>query len=231
MALEQIGDDIWTAFDPSFKFFGLVQIGTRVTVVKLGDGSLLLHSPIRIDDELQAEIDAIGPVSAIVCPNQFHHMFAEPYVGLYPKAELYGTPSMLKRQKHLKVQHIMDEKFSTPTSWAEKLDLLYLAGTAFEETVFLHRESKTLITSDLIEYFTEHEQWFTRMYLKIMGTYKNPSFPKIVKGFYQDKPRAKVAFEQMLELDFVRMVIAHGNVMVEDDPKGVLRRTYSWLLD
>ena len=231
MKLKSLGDEIWIAADSSFKFLIWLQIGTRMTVVRLRDGGLWLHSPIALSDALKAEIDALGPVRAIVCPNQFHHMFAAGYVTAYPEAKLYGAPSIMKRQKHLSLDYVMGSEFEQPSDWSAALDSVFIAGSAFEETVFYHRTSKTLITSDIIEYFTEHEHWFTRLYLKLMGTYKNPSFPKMIKSFYKDKALARQAFETMLAWDFERMVIAHGNVLVEDDPKGAIRRTYSWLLD
>ena len=68
------------------------------------------------------------------------------------------------------------------------------------------------------------------MYLKLAGTYRNASFPKVVKVLYDDPPRARKAFETMLNWDFQRMIIAHGNALVDDDPKAVLRRSYDWLL-
>lgn len=229
--LEYVDTGIWVSADPSFRFVGLFQIGTRMTVVKLDDGSLWLHSPIRLTAALKDALDGLGVVGAIVCPNRYHHMFAGDYAAAYPNAELYGTPALVRGRKDLNLSAVMDESFTLPAAWQDCLQGLYIAGSQFEETVFLHRESKTLISSDLIEYFTEHEQWFTRMYLKLAGTYRNPSFPKIVKAFYKNRPLAKRAFETMLDWDFDRMIIAHGNVLIEDDPKAALRRSYSWLLE
>lgn len=228
--LDYVDTGIWVSADPSFRFMGLFQIGTRMTVVKLDDGSLWLHSPIRLTPALKGALDGLGAVGAVVCPNRYHHMFAGDYCAAYPEAQLYGTPTLVRSRKDLDLSEVMDESFTVPAAWQGCLQGLYIGGSQFEETVFLHRTSKTLITADLIEYFTEHEQWFTRMYLKLAGTYQNPSFPKIVKALYKDRPLAKLAFETMLGWDFDRMIIAHGNVLIEDDPRAALRRTYSWLL-
>jgi hypothetical protein len=229
--LNQVDAEIWVSADSSFRFAGLFQIGTRMTVVRLADGGLWLHSPTRLTPATKRELDDLGPVSSIVCPNQYHHMFAGEYAAAYAEAKVYGTPALVKRRKDLELSGVMDEAFEAPSAWQESLEELYIGGTRFEETVFLHRSSRTLITSDLIEYFTEHGEWFTRMYLKLAGTYRNPGFPKIVKAMYKDHALAKLAFEAMLAWDFERMIIAHGDVLVDDDPKGVIRRTYRWLLE
>ena len=39
---------------------------TRMTVIRLPDGGLWLHSPTPLDDGLRAAIDALGPVAHIV---------------------------------------------------------------------------------------------------------------------------------------------------------------------
>lgn len=231
MTLTPVDDGLWVVADSSFKFFGLFQIGTRMTVARLEDGSLWLHSPIAFNESIKSALDELGPIKALVCPNQFHHMFVSSYVEAYPDAKLYGAPSIVERQKHLSVDVVMGADFEIPSTWQAVFDAVFIGGSAFEETVFCHRASKTLITADIIEYFTEHEHWLTRMYLKMVGTYKNPSFPKAIKSFYKDRALARESFETMLGFDFSRMVVAHGDVLVDDDPKAAIRRTYSWLLE
>ena len=39
-----------------------LEIGTRMTVIRLGNGDLFLHSPVPLDDETCAALDALGPV-------------------------------------------------------------------------------------------------------------------------------------------------------------------------
>ena len=57
MALESIAPGVWVAPMPHV-YMGL-HIGTRMTVVPLSDGSVFVYSPIRLDDGLEAEIDAL----------------------------------------------------------------------------------------------------------------------------------------------------------------------------
>ena len=59
--LKTIGPDIWIADGPHISFYGL-PFPTRMTVVRLADGGLWIHSPIKPDDKLIAQINKIGPV-------------------------------------------------------------------------------------------------------------------------------------------------------------------------
>ena len=55
---------------------GLVRFPFRMTVRRTARG-VVVGSPIEMDDALAAEIDALGPVRAIVAPNALPHVFLE----------------------------------------------------------------------------------------------------------------------------------------------------------
>lgn len=82
--LQPLADDLWTVRAP-LKLGGL-EIGTRMTVARLADGSLWLHSPVRPTADLTKELDALGPVRHIVAPSKMHHLFLMPFAEKYPEA-------------------------------------------------------------------------------------------------------------------------------------------------
>jgi hypothetical protein len=88
-ALQPFAQNIWTALAPH-SFVGL-HIGTRLTVIRLSSGKLLLHSPIPLSVEVRSAIDALGPAARIVCPNLFHHMYAAETAAAYPRTMLQDS--------------------------------------------------------------------------------------------------------------------------------------------
>ena len=46
---------------------------TRMTVVRLSNGDLFLHSPIKFDEVLASKLQRIGTIRHLVSPNQFHY--------------------------------------------------------------------------------------------------------------------------------------------------------------
>ena len=70
--LKPLADGIWIV--DSGPLHGVAPL--RMTVIRLPDGGLLLHSPTRSTPGLRAEMDALGPVRAIVAPNLAHWMYA-----------------------------------------------------------------------------------------------------------------------------------------------------------
>ena len=58
--LEQLDDDLWVASRPLPLWVG--DVGTRMTVIRLRGGGLLLHSPVSLDPAIREALDRIGVV-------------------------------------------------------------------------------------------------------------------------------------------------------------------------
>ena len=56
------------------RFYGM-QLGTRMTIIKLKNDKLFLHSPTKLNPRLIEQIDNLGKVAFIVAPNKLHHLF------------------------------------------------------------------------------------------------------------------------------------------------------------
>src|SRR5262245_20539591 len=64
------------------------ELGTRMTIIRLNDGNLFLHSPVKLDSELKQALSALGPVGAVVAPNRAHHLFVRDYIESYPQGPM-----------------------------------------------------------------------------------------------------------------------------------------------
>ncbi|MFL5348211.1 MAG: DUF4336 domain-containing protein [Hyalangium sp.] len=71
--LRKLDENLWVAEQP-LNYMGLA-VGTRMTVIRLADGGLWLHSPIRPTPPLREAVEALGPVRFLVAPNKYHHLF------------------------------------------------------------------------------------------------------------------------------------------------------------
>ena len=80
------------------RFFGM-QLGTRMTIIRLKNDKLFLHSPTKINSKLIKEIDNLGKVAFIIAPNKLHHLFLSSYVKQYPNAIFYATSGLVKKKK------------------------------------------------------------------------------------------------------------------------------------
>ncbi len=222
--MHKLTDDLWIQASPQ-SFFGL-HLGTRMTVVRLQGGGLLVHSPIPLRADLKTEVDAIGPVHHIVAPSQGHHLYAGEWKSAYPNALLHAATGLAKRRKDLTIDHeLMGEAHP---EWRNDLDTTFIDGAMLNETVFLHRPSRSLIVADAVENFDTSSHWPTRTYLKVAGIHGRPGVSRSLRPFFRDKKRARRSIDELLTWDFDRILLCHGDI-IESGGNEALREAYRWL--
>ena len=224
MALQSIAPGVWVEPMPHV-YMGL-HIGTRMTVVRLSDDSLFVHSPIRLDERLKAEIDGLGPVGHIVAPSRFHHVFFGEFAAAYPDAKKHGAPGLEKKRKDLEFDAMLGE--SSEPAWANDLEMLPIDGLALGESIFFHPATRTLISSDFIQNFDSSDHWATRQYLKVAGIHKRINVSRPVRVMYRDRSKARRSVDQAIEWNPARITLAHGSPIL-DKGQDAIRAAYEWL--
>jgi hypothetical protein len=222
--LVQLSDAIWVAA-ASQSFLGL-RLGTRMTLVRRADGGVIVHSPIRLDEALRGEIEAIGPVRCVIAPNLYPHLYAGDWAAAFPGARLVGVRGLDRKRKDLRFDAMVGER--PDPGFAGTLQHILVRGSLLRETVFFHAPTRTLVCSDLVENFATSDHWPTRWYLEVSGLHGQPGVGVTIRPMYCDRARARAAIERVLTWDIDRIVLAHGDV-IETDGREVLRASYSWL--
>jgi len=224
--LHQLDRNIWVAERPQ-RFYGL-EVGTRMTVIRLADGSLLLHSPVALDPELRGELDSLGSVRFAVAPNRFHHLYAGEVVRAYPEARLWAAPGVERKRPDLAIEALLGDE--APAQWKGEVDQVFFRGRPFEnEIVFLHRASRTLILCDLVFNFGPRADTVTRLVMRLLRSYGRFGPSRLDALLIRDRRAARQSLERILAWDFDRVVIAHGDLLESGGPDA-LRDGYAWLL-
>src|SRR5512134_338707 len=224
--LYELARDLWVAERPQ-RFYGL-EVGTRMTVIRLADGSLLLHSPVALDAGLRRQLDALGPVRFAVAPNRVHHLYAGKVAEAYPEARLWVGPGLEKKRPDLVFAGILGDE--APVEWRGQLDQVFFRGRPYEnEVVFCHRASRTLILCDLAFNFGPRTALATRILMSLLRSYGYFGPSKLDPLLIRDRRAARESLERILAWDFDRVVVAHGDVL-ESGGHEALRRGYAWLL-
>ena len=219
-------DNIWIAEAP-LRFYG-VPFGSRMTVIRLNDGSLLLHSPIAITPELRSELALLGPVSQIVSPNKLHHLFLSGAMATYPDARLHVPPGLVEKRPDLSGGALLTDK--PPDAWAGTLEQLVVRGSrTMQEVVFYHPRSRTLILADLCEHFGRESHWLAQVVARVFGMYGHARMPPDWRMTFRDRESCRASFQHLLNWDFDRVILAHG-ALLEANAKPVFTREYAWAL-
>jgi len=224
--LRELAKEIWVADRPQ-RFYGL-EVGTRMTVIRLADGSLLLHSPIELDADLRRELDALGRVRFAVAPNRVHHLYAGKVADAYPESRLWIGPGLERKRPDLVYVSVLGD--DAPVEWSGQVDQTFFRGRPYEnEVVFFHRASRTLMLCDLAFNFGPRAAAPTRLLMKLMRSYGRFGPSKLDLLLIRDRSAARQSLERILGWDFDRVVVAHGDVL-ESGGHEALREGYSWLL-
>ena len=193
--MKKLADNLWVDAAPQ-SFFGL-HVGTRMTLIRLPDGDLLVYSPISLSPSLKAEVDSLGSLRHIVAPNIYHHLYAGEWKDAYPEAMLHAATGLEKRRKDLVIDRVLAGE--AHPDWNGSLQTMFLDGAMLNETVFLHSPSRTLIVADVIENFETSPHWPTRMYLKLGGIHGKPGLSRPLRLVFRDKRASRRSIDQMLE--------------------------------
>lgn len=123
----------------------------RAVVIRLSDDSLFILSPIQLTPDIRAGIDALGVVKYLVSPNHLHHLYMGDWSRAYPNAKLYASPRLASKRKDLAFYKTLSTDTSEP-EWAGQIDqCIFGSGNGwFDELVFFHRASRTVVFTDMI---------------------------------------------------------------------------------
>lgn len=223
--LRALGKGLWV-IERGFRHLGL-PLCSRMTIVRLDDGRLVLHSPVAPTPAVVHAVDALGPVCDIIAPNLFHHLWADAWRAEKPEAQLLAAPGLHAKRPDLHVDGVLGE--TAPDRWHGCLTMMRLDGAPMlGEVIFLHRPSRTLVLTDLIANVGPAEPWALRLWTRLNGVYGQAGTARAVRLLVRDRRAARDTLRHILRWDFAQVVVGHGAV-IDGDAKGVLRQALGWL--
>ena len=217
-----LASNLWVVDQPHFGNGIARNIGTRMTVIRLADGSLFLHSPTRLDDETRRALDAIGKVRAVVAPSRAHHMFVGDYLKTWPDAKLYGPPGLtgdipdfrarrMGARRDLKLDAILIDE--PQLEWAGQIEQHLFKGAPFlNEVVFFHPSSRSVMFTDLV-FNVPAGFKLTQIFITLVGAAGHFGPHRLIRRAIQDHDAARDSVAKILKWDFDRVIVTHGDVL------------------
>ena len=210
----------------------------RTTFVRLHNGDVLVHSPCPIEEvgspfplnaTLVEELQEIGPLAHIVAPGSFHYFYVREWQEAFPDAITWICPGIERKRPELEFDWFLSDH--APDAWAGQLDQVLVRGNRFIwEVAFFDRPSKTLILTDLIEnigHRTEGADWVLKLWWKtVMHMWDKPRPAPEYQMGWKDRAAAKRSLERILDWDFERIVVAHGD-NIEVDAQAIAREAWA----
>ena len=224
--LRAVDADVWVAEAP-LRY--VVEVGRRMTVVRLGDGGIWIHSPLELSPALGNALDALGRARFITAASPLHgHLALGDYPLRYPDAELLAPPGLAAKRPELTfgAGELGDQ---ADARWVAELDQAVFRGhRLLEEVIFLHRASGSLIVGDTCFNITPSAPVLTRLWAwgPRMRQRAGPALP--FRLGVRDRRAARASIDRILAWDFDRVIVGHGEI-IESGGHAAFAEAWAWL--
>jgi hypothetical protein len=218
-----IPDALWHAQHPLK--FGPLSLTTRMTVVRLRDGTLWVHSPIPPTSDIVDQLQRIGRIRYVVAPNKSHHLFFLDFVNAFPAAEGFVAEGLdLKRPDLARFPRV-----PRPEPWGSELEGFFIEGLPIlNETAWFHGDTGTLILTDLLFCFSSTNRGLAALVSKLLGVYDSLAMSRTMKLAIKDKNALMRTVTPLLSFPIKRVIVAHDQI-VEVDAAAKITKAFAWL--
>jgi hypothetical protein len=228
--LKPFAESIWIVDSGPMIASGL-SLPIRMTVIRLPDRGLMLHSPTHFTPALAAALAEIGTVRHLIAPNIAHWTRVAAWQRAYPGATVWAAPGLGARGPVRRSDLRIDRELGAtpPAEWGGTVDQGLIRGAAgFAEIWFHHRPSRTLVLTDVVQCMEPERlppltAWIARLSGASAGT--TPRYLRPVLRFGGPAMRATAA--ELVALAPERVLFAHGRPFTHDAPER-LRRALAW---
>ncbi len=222
------GEDIWLLEGDRVHMFG-IPFETRACILRLNSGQLWVHSPVAPTPERLNAVRTLGDVGFIIAPNKIHSLGVDPWRAAFPEAEVWVSPGFEERHPKIAFDGVLTN--TAPAIWADDIRQQVFHGhRVLDEVVFLHRKSRTLIVTDLIQKHDpsgENVFWrWVKNWAGILG--KKGGTARDIRASIADRDAARRARDEILSWDFDALVISHG-ACLRTGAKADVARAFAWL--
>ena len=232
--LKPIADNVWIVDSGPIRAMGM-PLPIRMTVIRLFDGTLLLHSPTSFSSDLGKALEAIGPISHLIAPNSAHWTFLSDWQTHYPRAVTSAAPGLRDRRQVQRSGVRLDRDLGSvePSRWESEIAEIFVHGIGgFCEVALFHKASRTLVLTDLVQNLEPRKLpvWMrlpTRLAGNAAPDGRAPAYLRAVVKLKGRQPRD--AAKSLVELSPERVVFTHGR-WFESDAAAKLNRSLDWLI-
>lgn len=188
-------------------------MGRVVTVIRLESGKTVIHSTANFLPEHVAEIREIGDPGWLVEATKFHDTCANG--GRLAFSEIpYLVPPGFGGASQLDATPLSQ----APSEWEDELEVIEIGGMPkIREHAFFHRPSKTLILADLCFNLPPEAGRWTHGFLRVTsGIREYPGMSGLFRFYIKDRAAFLGSMSKIAALNIERIVVAHGEPLVED---------------
>jgi hypothetical protein len=206
--IQQLSENLWRV-EGALPRFSMRRV---MTVVRLQDGRLLIHSAIAMDEASMKQLEAWGEPAILLIPHIRHRMDAPRFKRRYPSLRVYAPPAVMSKAREVVTVDgtLADASLDSSTS------LPLLDGTGESEVALtVHSSDGTsIVVTEVIFDLEPPKSALGRAAIKLAGFGPGPRVTPVVKfEMVKDKAALAAHFERLASIpDLVRLIVGHSRM-------------------
>lgn len=223
--IERLADNLWWVRG-SLRGMSLKR---TMTIVRLGDGRLLIHNAIALDEGAMKQVEAWGSPAFIVVPNGGHRLDAPAFKHRYPSARIVAPRGSRARIEEVVPVDLSYEEF--PADDAVRFEPLHGIDDAEGALIVRSPDGVTVVLNDVVFNMDRKRDPLGFLFTTVLGSAPGPRVSRLAKlMFVKDKKALRADLERLAELpNLQRLVVAHEKVASGADAPAALRKAAGYL--
>lgn len=223
--LEQLADNLWRVEGA----LPGMSLRRTMTVVRRLDGSLLLHSPIALDETQRQRLESLGTPGVVIVPNAGHRLDAPAYKARYPHILTFcPRGGRQKVAEAVQVDGTYDDYADDGVVRFEHLD-----GVAEAEGAMIVRSADgvSIVLNDVVMNMDRKKDFLGFFFTTLLGSAPGPRVSRLVRLVYvKDQPALRRHLLRLADTpSLVRLIVSHEKVASGPQAAAALREAATYL--
>jgi hypothetical protein len=223
--IEKLADNLWWV-QGALPGMSLKRV---MTVVRLGDGRLVIHNGIALEPAAMKELEAWGTPAFLIVPNGAHRLDAPAYKQRYPQLKVLAPKGARAKVEEVVAVDGGYEDF--PADENVRFELLH--GVKDREGAMLVRSNDglTVVLNDAVFNMDKKQDLLGWFFTTVLGSAPGPRISRLAKlAFIADKQALRADLERFAALpELTRLIVAHEKVASGPDARSALQRAATYL--
>jgi len=224
--IQELSENLWRV-EGALPHFSMRRV---MSVVRLQDGRLLIHSAIAMDEASMKRLEAWGEPALLLIPHARHRMDAPRYKRRYPALRVFAPPSVLPKARE--VVNVDGTFAEAPLDASASLELLAGTGEAEAALIVRSTDGVSVVLTEVIFDLKPPKSALLRAAIKLTGFGPGPVVTPVVKlELVENKAELAAHLTRLAAIPgLTRLIVGHSRMSLGAAASEALRRAASGLL-
>jgi len=203
--IQKLSENLWRV-EGDLPHFSMRRV---MTVIRLSDGRLVIHSAIALEEPAMQELESFGVPAFLLVPHKRHRLDAPRFKQRYPGIQVLVPPAV--REPASKVVRVDGTYADLPADPALSAEVLAGVGEA-ECVLTVHSaDGASVILNEVVFDLDPPKSSLGRAALKLVGFGPGARVTPVVKlEMVKDRPALKAHLERLAATpNLVRLIVSH----------------------